>query len=295
MAATSSNTQQNRQNQMLALKMIGILALGAVVGSPAVGYFLWKVKELSWGPGSSNGEYPQRLAVAAELAGGVHGGGANGGVAIVGGGAHRRQRRLRATGARQLHGGAQRDIMILAAPEREQLLPDGVAAEAHQRAERGQAARRATGRRARARRRRARPGRRAAPGPPSAWPRTPASSSWSSVEGAPARLSGWDCGDRRGHARTHAHVAIGRERDEPHLAVAERTDGVDGDDLARGVIPVEDGAQHLGGDRELLGQRHRRGRAHRRRRIAEARSEAAIERRIGDVGRDPRRMLAHAG
>ena len=236
----------------------------------------------------------QRLPVVAELAGGVHRGRANGGVAIVGGRAHRRQRRLRATGARQLHGGAQRDILILAAPEREQLLPDGIAAEAHQRSERGQA---------HAERRVVERERDVAERALVAEPRQ-------SRQGLAAhagvvvveqrqkerpRIFRLELGDRRGHARTHAHVAIGRERDEPHLAVAERTDGVDGDDLARGVIPVEDGAQHLGGDRELLDQRHRRGRAHRRRRIAEARSEAAIERRIGDVGRDPRRMLAHRG
>lgn len=42
------SAKENEMNQKLTLKMIGLLLAGGVVGAPAVGYFLWQVKELSW-------------------------------------------------------------------------------------------------------------------------------------------------------------------------------------------------------------------------------------------------------
>ena len=44
----STSAQENEKNMKLTLKMIGILLAGGVIGAPAVGYFLWQVKESSW-------------------------------------------------------------------------------------------------------------------------------------------------------------------------------------------------------------------------------------------------------
>jgi hypothetical protein len=44
----AQNALRENANALLTLKMIAVLALGAVLGAPAVGYFLWEVKQLSW-------------------------------------------------------------------------------------------------------------------------------------------------------------------------------------------------------------------------------------------------------
>ena len=205
-------------------------------------------------------------------------------IAIVGGGAHRRQRGAAAADARELHGGAQGDVAILgrvrAGAEREQARAGFVAAHAHERAERGQPhAERVILERLADLAERVRITEQRQAGE-----RLAAHAGVVVVEQLVeelARAFGLPLRDRRGRAGTHAHVAVGGEVGQARLGVVEGADGVDGDDLGVGVVAVEDRAQDLGRDRHLARQRHRRRGAHHRRRIAEARAEAAVEQRIG--------------
>jgi hypothetical protein len=192
-----------------------------------------------------------RKCVAPELAGGVHRRRAHRRVAIVGRRAQRRHRRLLAPAARQLHGRAQRHVRVLAAAERDELRADGVAAEPHQRAERGQphAERRIVERLGDV-------GERAAIAQErQARERLTAHAGILVVQELRqkrARVVRLPLRDRGRYARPHAHIAIGGERGEARLAVAEPADGVDGDDLGFGVVAVEHGAQYLGRHRHLV-------------------------------------------
>ncbi len=69
MSSNAVSQQEQDKNKALTLKMIGIITLGAALGAPAVGWFLYQVKELSWGAGG--GAYdlvqlPEKAAVKAK-------------------------------------------------------------------------------------------------------------------------------------------------------------------------------------------------------------------------------------